>query len=343
MKIGHAVRVPRGLLAIAISAIVAACGSAAAPSVSPTAVVNGASALPTVAASPSFAQSPATSPAPATPPPATASPTSAGGLPVFNHVYLIVMENKAYRSIVGAVNAPYINSLIARYGLATSMGAESHPSEPNYIAMTSGGLQGVNSDGGYNLKVNNIFDQLDAAGRTWHVYAQSYPGGCYKSSSAPGVVDGPGETGEYARKHNPAISYTSISGNKTRCAQITHLASFDPAAADFEMIIPNLLNDMHSSSTRVGDDFLKVFVPKITSSPAFAGSLLIITWDEGVGADSTGPGGHIATILASPGMKPGSRFTAASSHYSLLRTIELAWGLPLLGSAAKASTITLPY
>jgi acid phosphatase len=340
--------------ALAILAIVAGCGSAATASPGPTTAVGGASAVPSAGESASAGASESAS-ASAVPSPssgaatpsatATASPApkSASGLPDFNHVYLIVMENKAYRSIVGAKNAPYINALIARYGLATNLGAERHPSEPNYIAMTSGGTQGVTTDGGYHLKVNNIFDQLDAAGRTWHVYAQSYPGGCYKSSSAPGIVDGPGAVGGYARKHNPAISYTSITGNKTRCAQITHLASFDPAAADFEMIIPNLINDMHSSSTRAGDDFLKVFVPKILTSPAFAGSLLIITWDEGVGADSTGPGGHIATILASPGMKPGSRFTAPASHYSLLRTIELAWGLPLLGAAARASTITLPY
>ena len=331
--------------ALAISAIVAGCGASATPSPGPTAVVGGASAGPGESASAGASESAFPSPSAAATPSASASasPASATGLPNFNHVYYIVMENKAYRSIVGVKNAPYINSLIARYGLATNLGAEGHPSEPNYIAMTSGGLQGTHSDGGYNLTVNNLFDQLDAAGRTWHVYAQGYPGGCYKSSSAPGVVDGPGAQGEYVRKHNPAISYTSISGNKTRCSQITHLANFDPAAADFEMIVPNLINDMHSSSTRAGDDFLKVFVPKILTSPAFAGSLLVITWDEGVGADSTGPGGHIATILASPGMKPGSRFTAAASHYSLLRTIELAWGLPLLGAAASASTITLPY
>ena len=340
MNFRHGSRVPAVLLAMAISAIVAGCGAAATASPTASASEIGPSPSPaaTETASVSATQSPATSAAAA-----TAAPTSAGGLPDFHHVYMIIMENKSYRSIVGASNAPYLNSLIARYGMATNLLAETHPSEPNYIAMTSGGLQGTTSDGAYNLKVNNIFDQLDAAGRTWHVYAQSYPGGCYKSSSAPGVVDGAGSVGEYVRKHNPAISYTSISDNKTRCAQITHLASFDPAAADFEMIVPNLINDMHSSSVRTGDDFLKAFVPKITSSTAFADSLLIITWDEGAGSDLAGGGGHIATILASPGMKPGSRFTAAASHYSLLRTIELAWGLPLLGGASKASTITLPY
>jgi len=256
---------------------------------------------------------------------------------------VILMENKSYRSIVGAASAPYLNSLIARYGSATNLNAEAHPSQPNYIALVSGGLQGVTLDRGYTLKAASLFDQIEAAGRTWHVYAQGYPGHCFKGSQSAAVVDGPGSSGQYVRKHNPAISFAAISGNPTRCAQITKLGGFDPAAADFEMIVPNQINDMHSSSVRAGDDFLRAFVPKITGSAAFANSLLVITWDEGAGSDIAGGGGHIATIIASPGMKAGSKFTAPATHYSLLRTIELAWGLPPLGGAATASTITLPY
>jgi acid phosphatase len=256
---------------------------------------------------------------------------------------VIIMENKEYGSIVGSSAAPYLNSLIARYGLATQLYAEAHPSEPDYIALTSGGLQGTDSDGTYNLNVPNLFDQVEASGRTWHVYAQGYPGNCFKSFQAAPVADGPGAVGDYVRKHNPAMSYTSISGNPTECANITKLAGFDPAAANFEMIIPNEINDMHSSSTEAGDAFLKVFVPQIVESPAFADSVLFITWDEGSDSDVQGGGGHIATLIVSPGMTPGSRFSAAANHYSILRTIELAWGLPLLGAAATASTIALPY
>jgi hypothetical protein len=273
--------------------------------------------------------------------PSTASSTPGSGLPAFKHIYLIILENREYSSIVGSSAAPYINSLTARYGQASNLYAETHPSEPNYIALTSGGLQGTNSDGAYNLGVANVFDQIEASGRTWHVYAQSYPGGCYLGSSAGAVADGPGAPGDYARKHNPAISYTSISGNPARCANITTLAGFDSAAADFEMIVPNQINDMHSSSVGAGDAFLKEFVPQITGSPAFADSVLFITWDEG--SSNLNGGGHIATIVVSPKMTPRSRFDGAATHYSVLRTIELAWGMPLLGEAQKASTISLPY
>jgi len=254
---------------------------------------------------------------------------------------VIILENKEYGSIVGSASAPYENELIARYGLLTNFYAETHPSEPNYIALTSGGLQGTSTDGSYDLTVPNLFDQMDASGHSWHVYAQGYPGNCFGSFQALPVTDGVGASGDYVRKHNPAISYTSISGNPNLCANITKLAGFDPAAADFEMIIPNEINDMHSSSVRAGDDFLRAFVPSIIDSPAFANSVLFITWDEG--DTNTNGGGHIATIVASPGMTPGSRYAGPANHYSLLRTIEDAWGMPYLGQAATTTPLTFPY
>jgi acid phosphatase len=254
---------------------------------------------------------------------------------------MIIMENKEYGRIVGSSSAPYMNQLIARYGQATNLYAETHPSEPNYIALTSGGLQGTSGDGTYDLPAPNLFDQVEASGRTWHVYAQGYPGGCFKTFQAAPVQDGIGAAGDYVRKHNPAISYTSISGNPARCANITNLTGFDAAAADFEMIIPNEINDMHSGSVSAGDYFLNSFVSQLVKSPAFEDSLLIVTFDEGDSSDQGG--GHIATILASPNMTPGSRFADPATHYSLLRTIEQAWNLPFLGKAATASTITLPY
>jgi phosphatidylinositol-3-phosphatase len=333
----------RGIGVLAVALMAAACvGSTATPepTVAPTAVAPTASPTTAPTTTPA-AISPTASPAAIASPVPTASPTSASGLPDFSHVYVIIMENKEYSSVVGSKSAPYLNELIARYGQATHLYAETHPSEPNYIALTSGGLQGTNSDGAYNLNVPNLFDQIEASARTWHVYAQSYPGNCFKTFQATPVADGPGAVGDYVRKHNPAMSYTSISGNPTRCANITNLAGFDPAAADFELIIPNEINDMHSSSVAAGDDFLKAFLPQILTSPAFDNSVLFITWDEG-STDENG-GGHIPTVIASPGMTPGSHFDGDADHYSILRTVELAWGLPLLGQAARASTIALQY
>jgi phosphatidylinositol-3-phosphatase len=297
-------------------------------------------------------QTPTTAPATLTQPTATASggaqatarispSQNPDGVPDFDHVYVIVMENKEHGEIVGSAAAPYINSLVARYGLATNYFAARHPSQPNYIALTSGGLQGTNSNNNYDLDVPSLFDQVEESGRTWHMYAQGYPGNCFTGASAAPVADGPGASGDYARKHNPAISYVSISRNPARCASITGLAGFDPAAFDFEMIIPNQINDMHSSSVKTGDDFLAAFVPSILESPAFANSVLFLTWEEGT--TNVEVGGRVATIVVTPGMTPGWRDDGHRTHYSMLRTIELAWGLPLLGEAATASTLDFPW
>ncbi len=254
---------------------------------------------------------------------------------------MIYFENKEYSQIIGSSAAPFINSLVSKYGLATNFYAERHPSEPNYIAQTSGGTQGVTDDGVYNLGVNNVFKQVEASGRTWHEYQQAWPGGCFTGSSSKAVTDGVGKSGSYVRKHNPAISYTNISGNATECANITNLASFNPAAANFNFITPNMINDMHDGTVADGDAWLKAFLPQITNSSAFANSVVFVTFDEGT--TNTNGGGHIVTIPVTMGMTPGFKSATTYTHYSLLRTVEQAWGMPLLGNAASATTMNFPW
>jgi phosphatidylinositol-3-phosphatase len=263
--------------------------------------------------------------------------SSSTGLPDFAHVYLLVLENHEAGSIVASASAPYINSLIARYGLATDYTGVSHPSQPNYIALFSGSTQGITDDGVHTLSATNLVDQLETKGKTWNVFAQDYPGGCYAGTTNSGSGDGIGVAGSYARKHDPAISFTDIASNPTRCARISSLASFDPAAGNFELIVPNDCNDMHSCSIATGDAFLKTFVPRITSSPAFADSVLFITFDEGT--SDIGGGGLVATVVVSPLTSAGFTSATAYSHYSILRTIEDAWGLGCLGKACSATNM----
>ncbi len=260
---------------------------------------------------------------------------STPGAPAFSHIYVIVMENKEYGSIVGSSNAPYLNGLIAKGGLATNYTGVDHPSEPNYLALWSGSTQGVNDDGVHDLPGTNLADQLAAHGKTWRVFAQNVPLGCSLVATASGGPDG---SGDYARKHEPAISFTDISGSPARCANITDFSHFDPAAADFEFIVPNMCNDMHDCSVSTGDTFLSGFVPGILGSSAFKnGGVLFITWDEGT--SGAGGGGHVATIALGPGVAPGSTSAVAHDHYSLVRTIENAWGLGCLNKTCAANDL----
>ena len=266
-------------------------------------------------------------------PSATSAVTSTPASPTFSHVYLIVMENEGYGNIVGNSSAPYINSLIADYGLATNYSGVAHPSEPNYLALFSGSTQGIDDDANYDFAGQNLADQIEARGRTWKVLAQNVPLYCFTGATA---TDGEDGAGIYARKHEPAISFTDISTSPSRCGNITDFTHFDPAAADFEFIVPNLCNSMHDCSIAMGDAFLHSFVPTILNSPAWQqGGVLFITWDENEGQF----GNRVATLVISQAVPKGFQSDVAHDHYSLLRTIEDAWGLGCLNNTCTANNL----
>src|SRR5205807_3840794 len=102
-----------------------------------------------------------------------ASVDSRSSLKNYQHVFIIMMENTGYKSLIGNANAPWINSAAATYGLATNYYGVSHPSQPNYIAATSGSTNGVTNDNDVTINVPNIVDQLEANGKTWKAYMQS--------------------------------------------------------------------------------------------------------------------------------------------------------------------------
>ena len=111
----------------------------------------------------------------------------------------------------------------------------------------------------------------------------------------------------------------------------------DPAAANYELIVPNLTNDMHDGTVAQGDAFLKAFVPKIVDNPAFAKGLLFITWDEGSG--SVGGGGKVATLAIANDVPTGFRSSKTHDHYSLLRTVQDAWGLRCMAHTCEANNL----
>ena len=310
------------IIAATISTACTTSTPTAAPSVTPnvTATAKGmpASETPTVP-----------SPPPSASPAATGTPASL----TVSHVYVIVMENKGYDDIVGNSNAPYINSLIADYGLATNYSGVAHPSEPNYLALFSGSTQGIDDDANYDFAGQNLTDQIEARGKTWKVLAQNVPLDCFTGATA---TDGEDGAGIYARKHEPAISFTDISTSPSRCGNITDFTHFDPAAADFAFIAPNLCNDMHDCSVATGDAFLSNFVPTILNSPAWQqGGVLFVTWDENEGVSDN----HVATLVISKAVPKGFQSDVAHNHYSLLRTIEDAWGLGCLNNTCTANNL----
>ena len=80
------------------------------------------------------------------PRPARAQSSNAGAapasLPVYDHIVIVMEENKDYSEILGAaaaVNAPYINGVLKKEGASlTQMSGEEHHSEGNYFWLFSG-------------------------------------------------------------------------------------------------------------------------------------------------------------------------------------------------------------
>src|SRR5260370_2010745 len=56
------------------------------------------------------------------------------------YVFVIVMENKSAEE---ALTGPFTASLAAKYGVAGNYHPISHPSVPNYLALTSGSTRGL--------------------------------------------------------------------------------------------------------------------------------------------------------------------------------------------------------
>ena len=305
------------------------------PKPTPTATATPAPAAPAAPA--------ATTVKPATPRPApTPAPPAPAGVPAFSHVFVIVMENHEYGSIIGSGAAPYINSLASNYALATNYYGASHPSLPNYLALTAGSTFGIQSDcTTCYVNATNIADQLEGSGRSWKAYMEDMPSPCYLGASS----------GNYAMKHNPFLYFDDIRNNPGRCA--AHVVPFTQFSGDinsgtvpnFVWITPNLCNDMHDCSVSTGDAWLRAVVPTITGSAAFrGGGLLLITWDEGAssaGCCGDSWGGRVATLVISPRSIPGYRSGVAENHYGLLRTMEDAFRLSHLNAAGWAANVAL--
>ena len=202
--------------------------------------------------------------------------------------------------------------------------------------MTSGTTGGITTDcdpGACGGSVRTIASAITASGRTWRMYAESMPAPCTMH-----------DAGRYAVRHNPFLYDPAITGDRAACVQ--HDVPFDRLDADlaanrlpdYAFISPDLCNDMHDCDVATGDRWLSRTVPRILGSTAFRGSrsLLVVTFDEGVREDN-----RIVTVLAGPAAKAGATSARAYSHYSLLRTVEDAWGIqPLTANDAGATAMS---
>ncbi|WP_432824967.1 alkaline phosphatase family protein [Dactylosporangium sp. CA-092794] len=258
---------------------------------------------------------------------AAAPPAQAAtSVPRFDHIVLVMFENKAYSQISGSGSAPYFNSLATQGAKFTKSYAITHPSQPNYIALFSGSAQGVTSDDcPKNFTGTNLHSQLTGAGLTFTGYSESMPSNGYTGCSS----------GNYQRKHNGWVDFGSVPA----ASNLTY-ANF-PSSSNYAglptvaFVSPNMCNDMHDCSVGTGDTWLKNNLDAYAQWAKTHNSLLIVTFDE----DNRLALNQIFTIFVGAHVTPGS-YSEKINHYNVLRTIEGAYGLPGINGAASLSPIT---
>ncbi|KAJ3313771.1 hypothetical protein HDV04_001575 [Boothiomyces sp. JEL0838] len=235
-----------------------------------------------------------------------------------------------------------------------------HPSQPNYIAMIAGDVLGVRDDFTVDLTQSNLADTLEAVGKTWTSYQESYPGGVGNCVTDTETLNK--TLHMYERKHNPFMSFKQIHGTK-RCDNIKNADWLDKDVAagkvtDYVLYSPNQIHDGHGadynlpqfqtlqySSDRIkaGDQWLAGFLPKYLNNPYFKDTLFLITFDENdVIAKMDTTNNLIYTIALGAGVQANSTDNAFYNHYSQLALLQKEWGLKPLGRQdASATPFTL--
>lgn len=270
-------------------------------------------------------------------------------------VLWIVMENRSYNAVIGnTAAAPYLNGTLVRDGgTATNMHSETHPSLPNYIAMTTGATQGIADDNNptvHPLTNPSIFSQVDPS---WRAYQENMTSYCSRRN-------GPFANGtQYVVRHNPATYLVAppISAPGSDCntndepAGTVTLGNLNSDLGagqlpEFSFLTPSICHDMHTAPKTLacnpanpitaGDQWLAQLMPKIFASPDYTSGQLVIflTWDEGTGGASikgmdclsaqyvNDAGCHIPTLVFSTATPGGVQDSTPFSHYSMLKTTE---------------------
>ena len=248
----------------------------------------------------------------------------------------------------------------------------------------------------YPKYVKTVANQLTAKGLTWKAYEQNMGinarrDGTAKTAHGPACghpplngVDLTDTTGpkddSYATRHDPFMYFHSIIGDQAYCD--AHVVDLTPLAANlkhvsttpnYSFVTPDTCADAHDiplcqdgakGGLPQANKFLKTWIPRIMSSPAYkAGGLIIVTFDEsgqdenagaccgevdGLGYDDPshpntnepglyGPGGgRVGAVLLSKYIKPGTVSKDNYNHYSMLRSVEDLFGLAHLGDARQA-------
>jgi hypothetical protein len=266
-------------------------------------------------------------------------------IPQYSHVIVVIEENHAFHELIGSSNAIYINQLAKGGVLFTNSHGIGHPSQPNYLVLFSGSIQGVKGDecleGATPFKTPNLGAALIEKGFSFKGFAQTMPSagflGCTYLTSRRTIGH------LYARKHTPWVNWLGTGPNAIPLSSSVPMNEF-PKQFDklptLSFVIPDMDYDMHNiglagngAAIRRGDTWLKDHLQTYAEWAKKHNSLLILTFDEDdyVAKNEN----KIATIFYGAKLNLGE-YHAFINHYNVLHTLESMYGLPFTDNVVAA-------
>jgi len=167
--------------------------------------------------------------------------------PRYDHVVIVIEENKGYNTIIGSANAPYLNKLATEGANFTNFYAFQHTSAPNYGELFAGFHNNIPDNGfapGIPLTTPNLGAEIRQAGFSFGGYAQSLPSVGYTGEFS----------GEYVRRHNPWVNWQNdtapVNPNQFPSAVNMPFTMFPTNFANLptvSFVVPDNVNNMHDS------------------------------------------------------------------------------------------------
>ena len=239
---------------------------------------------------------------------------------------------------------------------------------PAYTALAPGTLDPKGIAGGsgcvYPAAVHTLADQTTEAALTWRAYLQDM---APSSGTAPTTCRHPSLGGsegsealtpgnDYLIARNPFVYFDSLIESQA-CAKddvdLNQLSADLANPADtpnLSWLVPGACEDGATASCGAGsstglpgaDAFLAKVVPEITATSAYKQhGLILITFDSAAESGKAGSGSQVGALVLSPFVRTGARVTEAFNTYSLLKSLERLFGVPLLGHAADQGVTEL--
>ncbi len=285
-------------------------------------------------------------------------------VPHYNHIAVIMDTSHDYGSILHNKFAPNINRLAKQFGLASHYFTVADPDTANLMAVLAGNSFGIGNGLPYwdtQVHQSSLLTQLATAHKSWKEYSQGLPyagylGTCYPTRCVQT------DTLYNQTQFNSVADLASVVDSPAQARNMVPAAQLAADARagrlpDFSLINADECRGMHggppwcedssnsyhqfddNALVSAGDSYVGQVAHEIMSGPQWkhGNNAIVVTFTEGDTSqgccDVKAGTGHVITIVITSHGPRHLTDPVPFNHYSLLRTIEDAFGLRCLRHA----------